>query len=92
VKKVKASQALFIKLGRKGAWEKECLANGAMRVSYRLIPDALCQNGKWNDITNLYVKNGEHQKEATRYSNELKSFYEAGLDTIWVTFHDRKLW
>jgi hypothetical protein len=92
VQKVTASRALFIKLGAKGAWEEQCISNRIMRVGYRQISHSLCKTGRWDDVKKRYVKKGEQQKEATRFANELKSFYTAGRETIWITFYNRKLW
>jgi hypothetical protein len=92
VEKINASRALFIKLGRQGKWENECLGNGTMRVSYRDIPHELCESGKWDVVVKHYRDKGQGPKEATRYANELKNFYQADAKTIWITFHARKLW
>lgn len=94
VEKVTASQALFIKLGSKGAWEKECIDSGTIRVDYRDVPDELCQSGQWNNVRQVYLGTGAHGEEATatRYSNELRRFYTAGHETIWITFYSGNLW
>ena len=92
MEKITASRALFIKLGRQGKWEKKCIDDGTMRVSYRIVPHEFCQSGKWDDVIKCYRDNGERPKEATRYANELKNFYKADDSTIWITFYGRKLW
>jgi hypothetical protein len=85
-------RALFIKLGQGGAWESECIKKGEVKVGYREILHSLCARADWAKVTAEYLHKGEKQREATRYANELRNFYESGSDTLWITFHGRKLW
>jgi hypothetical protein len=89
---ITADRALYIKLGEGGAWEGQCTRDGKLRVSYRDIPHRLCEGGKWDAVQAQYIKTGQKQKEATRYTNELRHFYESSAETLWITFYSRKLW
>jgi hypothetical protein len=86
------SQALYIKLGENGAYEKDCIEKGLLKVSYREIPDALCQAGKWAEVAAKYREIKSSPGVATRLAQELKRFFEAGTETIWITFSGGKMW
>jgi len=60
-----------------------------MRVGYREIPHELCASGKWDQVAAIYRNTRPDQ--ATRFTNELKRFYETGPETLWITFSDGKL-
>jgi hypothetical protein len=47
----------FIKLGRGGEWEKDCiLESDTLRFSFKEVPDELCQNGTEDEITNWVLE------------------------------------
>ena len=92
MERITAQKALYIKLGEKGRWETECLENGILRVGYHNIPTSLCKKRNWQEVTALYLSQNAKAGNATRHTNELREFYEAGAETLWITFSARRLW
>jgi hypothetical protein len=91
-KTIRAAQALYIKLGRGGQWEEECLCEGTLRFGYRETPHELCLNGRWEDVRREREERRGSQGTATSDTTQIRYFYEAGDDTIWVTFARHSLW
>jgi hypothetical protein len=91
--KIEASEAYFIKLGRGGEWESECLANGTLRFGYHKTPHELCLAGKWDDVRRFWEKERGHAGTATNDERQIRTFYEAGAEAIFITFcHGRLYW
>lgn len=82
--------AYYIKLGRGGEWERECIEEKqTLRLGYREIPDDLCRKGKWDEVQDIREDSGA----ATRDRNQVRAFYEADESVLWVTFFgDRLYW
>lgn len=91
--KINPSQVLYIKLGRGGKWEHECIYNTQkLRIGYNEIPHNLCVHGKWDEAAE-FCKNFRSDLGAiTRDINQVRNFYEAGEDALWITFHANLLW
>jgi hypothetical protein len=91
---VNPSKVLYIKLGEKGKWEKECIEGEEqiLKVGYREVDHNLCINGKWSEVREVYLKSGEKEAVATGFANRIQDFYEAGDDVLWITFYASRLW
>ena len=89
---VKATNALYIKLGASSEWEKECVANGTLRLGYRELPDQLCRTTDWSAAELHALTFAKDKGAATRHINQVRNFYEAPASTLWVTFHSDRLW
>lgn len=88
---IKADKALFIKLGREGVWEKDCLTRDqTLRLGYNEIDFEKCLRGKWEEVKQDAVS--QFGKKATFHFTQIRYFYEEGKDTLWVTFYGGKLW
>ncbi len=87
---ITATDCVFIKLGSGGIWERECIENSTLKVGYDSIPHELCAAGNWDAVQESYAIS--HPKSATRFTNELRRFYEAGQETLWITFYAGHLW
>jgi len=49
--------------------------------------------GDWKALTKSFVKEGRSKGTATRFTNELRQFFEDDGSTLWVTFmRDRLYW
>lgn len=86
---------LFIKLGEKGSYEKECIEqNSSIKLGYREIDHSLCINGQWDDVNNeIQTKHPETVQTAiTSHKNQIRKFYEEPSSTMWITFYNSKLW
>ena len=53
---ISASKGLFIKLGRSGNWEKECLENGILRFGYKETPFDAAISGEWETVRKIWIK------------------------------------
>lgn len=89
---VTAKRALYIKLGEGGDWEAECIASGTLRFGYHRIPHDRCVAGDWKAAENALHQTSADQGAVTRHLNQVKEFYTAASDVLWVTFHSDRLW
>lgn len=90
---VRALQAYYIKLGSGGEWETECIREKqTLRFGYREIPNELCTTGRWAEVQTRLSEMRSDRGAATRDLTQIRAFYEAGDDVLWVTFHGNRLW
>lgn len=93
MEKIKASKVLFIKLGQGGQYEKGCIDNNTLRLGYREVAHQYCINQEWDKVHSYFTKEcGAKPFVATSHSNQIKHFYEASEETLWITFYANKLW
>ncbi len=93
VGRINPRKALYIKLGRGGEWEKECIDQGKLRLSYRGAPHQLCLQRRWDEVAKELRKAGKDSGTATRDTNQIQLFYESDKTVLWVTFSgDRMYW
>ena len=91
--KVTADKVLYIKLGPGGVWESDCIRkSNTLRLGYETADLQLCLNSEWDKIKENYVNSGKSQIAASGYVTQIRYFFEASEDTIWITFYDNKLW
>jgi hypothetical protein len=91
--KINPTKALYIKLGRGGEYERECLASpGKVHVGWGDIDHALCVMGDWKAVRerNLGIYKGK--QTATNQANQLRLFYESGEEVLWITFYQGHLY
>lgn len=98
----------YIKLGEKGSREAGCIANNLCYIGFcsadpdcfRLIIEAQIASNlseAWRKVWDFHFNSAQgsdraRRKEATRTTNQLRFFFESGHETLWVTFHARKLY
>jgi hypothetical protein len=85
----------YIKLGREGRWEKECIEKGIVRFGFgsanaERFP--LCRTGKWPELTQTFIASGRTRGMATRFTNETRLFFEDDGTTLWITFVGERLY
>jgi hypothetical protein len=92
--KINPRSANFIKLGSGGRFEKHCIEVAqVIRLGYNEIPHKLCLRGDWEAIREIFIQDsGSDPGSATRHTNQVKAYYEAGDDVLWVTFYNNHLW
>lgn len=86
---IRPDKVRYIKLGREGGWEQECLQKGIIRFGFGSATDErfpLCQNRKWNELTKSFLSEGKDKGTATRFTNESRLFFEDQGTTLWITF------
>jgi hypothetical protein len=89
---IRAPRALYIKLGEGGGWEAECIRTGTLRFGYHHVPHQACLDGEWNDVDRALRTYSTDQGAITRHLNQVKEFYEAPADVLWITFFSDRLW
>lgn len=92
--KIKANKVLFIKLGKNGQFEKECIEKeNTLRIDYNTVDHNLCINGQWEKVHDYFVEIEKLKVSvATTHTNQIKQFYEEDERTLWITFYANKLW
>lgn len=87
------TKVLFIKLGKGNAFSKDCIENSYIKLDYRTVDHNLCLNKKWDEVYNHFVTKENTTKGVARsHTNQIKQFYEEDENTLWVTFHNNRLW
>lgn len=90
---INPSNVYYIKLGRGGKWEQESIKEKQiLKFGYSKISHDLCLRGEWDKIREDWKKRREHDGALTRDINQVRKFYEAGENTLWITFHANLLW
>lgn len=92
--KVKPKRILFIKLGRGGQYEQDCIEKEqTLRLGYREVNHELCLKGVWDEVHKYFTDSrGSKQFVATSHTNQIRQFYEEDEETLWITFYANKLW
>lgn len=87
MEKITAKDVKYIKLGPSGEWEAECIESGFIKFGYHETPPELCLNENWDEIHKIWkrIRNG-NEAAATRDVNQIKAFYTAQKDTVFITF------
>lgn len=89
---ISSKKSLFIKLGQGGAWEKNCIENGLIRLGYNEADYESCKDRNWKKIEEHYLNEGKSQIATTGYITQIKYFFDEPEETIWITFYNNKLW
>lgn len=89
---VVAAIALYIKLGRSGEWENDCIREGTLKLGYRELPHELCREPSWPEVEKQALATAKDKGAATRDVNQVRLFYETPPSTLWITFHSDRLW
>ena len=87
-------RALFIKLGTKGLWEKDCIElNQTLRLGFNEFTHEDCLADKWDMIRDYYIQQEKRNpKKAGNYVREIQDFYTSSEDVLWITFYQQMLW
>ena len=90
--RISAKEARYIKLGRGGCWEELCLADGTLRLGYNEVPHGLAETGSLEDLRAHFRREGFAPQVASGHAKQLRDFYRAGPETLWITFSGGHLW
>lgn len=82
-----AKYVRYIKLGTKGDLEK-WIKDGRIVLVFKEVDHSASKE----EIKKTYESLGKTPGTATRYANQIKSFYDHPEETLWITFSDNKLW
>jgi len=84
----------YIKLGERGRWEDSCMKSGLIRVGFGSAEAerfALCVARRWSEVAESFLKEGKDKGTSTRFTNELRLFFEDDGSTLWITFVGERL-
>lgn len=86
--------AFYIKLGRGGEWETDAIGTGKLRLGWRQQSVEDINAGRWQIIEEqLRAKDqGKRVAATTSDLNALKLIAASGVEDLWITFHQAKLW
>lgn len=103
---IRPTSVRFIKLGRQGGWETECIdEKQILRFGFESghmgqLDDM--RNHRWEKIREDWLKGGKRdadgewvpnsKRKATTATNALRAYYEDDGTTLWVTFHRSNLY
>ena len=90
--RIRATNAAYLKLGRKGQWETLCLQDGTLRLGYDDVPHEVATAGDIDALRKHFVEAGYNPRVATSHANQVHRFYSAGSETLWITFSAGYLW
>ena len=98
----------YIKLGRAGRLEKYCIENKVCYLGFgtgdNLVFDQACKaadlnaDNEWQALREILFEiesdrdDQARKMAATLAANQIKSFYTAGNETLWITFYSGKLY
>jgi hypothetical protein len=94
-REIRPETALCIKLGEHGKWERDCIQKTqTLRLGYEEVPHDLCLNCDWSKVQDSSQRAYSRKSggAAKRDAGQIKHFYEAGEEVLWVTFFGRRLW
>jgi len=90
---IKPSKVYYIKLGRGGKWEHESIKkNQTLKFGYSKISHDLCLRGEWDEVREDLRKRKDNEGAITRDINQVKIFYNAEENVLWITFHANLMW
>ncbi len=89
-KKITATKAHYIKLGKGGKYEQFCIDNGKIALGFYEVPHE--EPFDPETVFNIYKEKDRDDGTCTRYQNQVSDFYTSDKDTLWVTFADGKLY
>lgn len=85
----------YIKLGRGGGWERECLDDGIARFGYGTQQPArldAAAAGRWAELRAMFLDDGRAAGTATRFTRDVEHFFRDEKSTLWITFSGQQLW
>ena len=87
MEKIQATAVKYIKLGEGGEWEPECLRSGIIKFGYHETPHQMCLEGKWDEVHKVWLRErNNNQSTATSDVRQIKTFYTATPDILFITF------
>lgn len=85
-------RALYIKLGKSGSWEDECIQKGIIRFGYKETPFESAISGDWDSVKDFWLSVRTTAGAATRDVNQIRNYFEADETVLWITFYAGRLW
>lgn len=92
MKKIQAIKILFIKLGRRGEFEEDCINKGYLKIGFNDIDHNDCISQKWDKVRAYFQKGNSEPYVVSSFINQIKKFYFEPETTLWITFYKNKMW
>lgn len=87
------TEVRYIKLGPGNAWFPYCRKAGRIALGHAAVPHDLAQAGDWEAVTRHLVEIcGRAPGKASDFTREIRDFYTLGVDCLWITFAEGRLW
>lgn len=93
--KIQFDKAYYIKLGARGVWEEDSINSGKIRIGWGDTQLEDIQKGNWDKIKKEIQEDFRARNKKSgdiKDFNALKNIYDADSNTVFVTFHNSKLW
>ena len=85
--------ALYIKLGEGGCWEKDSIENGKIRIGWKNVDIEYIRKGNWEKIKEIHESVVDRNSSvSSRDYNALKNIIEANDETVFITFFSNKMY
>ena len=81
----------YIKLGKKGQFEEDCINNGYLELNYHEVPHDLCLIGDFSAAVK-YLGVDKTQGSLSNHARQVKTFYTASENDLWITFFKNEMW
>lgn len=94
-KKITPTAVRYIKLGRNGMWEQECISKGIVRLGFGSGTEerfSLCTQQNWDRLRSSFLAETKNEGTATRFTNETRLFFADTGTTLWITFIGERMW
>jgi len=90
----KDAEVRYIKLGREGSLEDRYLhKHPAIRLGYHSDLHQACLDQDWELVAKAWLQERKgKQSVASNDVRQIRDFYELPGNTVWITFHNRKLY
>ena len=89
---MKIKNALYIKLGEGGCWEKDSIENGKIRIGWKNVNIEYIKKENWEIIKEIHDKEDRKSSVSVRDYNALKSIIDANDETVFITFFSNKMY
>jgi len=91
--RIRPENALYIKLGKGGAWETECIdQRQTLRIEFREASHALCVEERWDEVERELGRGAKSSGAAADWLRQVQLFYTASPNVLWVTLCRGHLW
>lgn len=95
MKMINFKNAYYIKLGEKGSWAEDSIANGIVRIGWSKAHIDDIQKDNWNVIQNVikqdYINRGKKTGWTSDY-NALEHFAKATDKDVFITFYNQNMY
>lgn len=92
---IKPARVRYIKLGEGGRWERECIEKGIIRFGFGTASAErfpLSRAHQWDELKLSFITSGKSKGTATRFTNEVRLFFEDDGTILWITFFGERLY